>query len=311
MKADLHSALTDVYDAVGIRIICGFLDDVYKMAAWLEQRKELEIILHKDYIAWPKPNGYRSYHLCLRIRTGEMAGTLAEIQIRTMAIDFWATLEHRLKCKQRIPCEELIRRELKRCADEIAATDISMQTIRDMLETGFCEEGGKDGHQEEETTAYVRVGESQIVYQIPSDSYEGLMAVSYDSLRHPEVLTADATDITQLDIRLEDTVYTITSEDEGDRRTYYYQEKEVEMDNLRSRLKNLNATSFTKEQPAQKMEIEMAVYLDNENFQKVVIELYRYDGNECLAVVDGKPVSFVPRSDVVDLIETVYEIVLN
>ena len=138
-QEDLHSALTDVYDAIGIRIVCGFIDDVYKIAAWLEKREELEVIQRKDYFAHPKPNGYRSYHLCLRILKGSVAGTLAEIQIRTMAIDFWATLEHELKYKKKIPCEELIRKELKRCADEIAATDISMQTIRDMLENGFCE----------------------------------------------------------------------------------------------------------------------------------------------------------------------------
>lgn len=139
-KADLHSALNEVYDAVGIRIICGFVDDVYKVAAWIEKQAEIKIIQRKDYIAWPKSNGYRSYHLCLRICGGSAKGTLAEIQIRTMAIDFWATLEHQLKYKQKIPCEELIRKELKRCADEMAATDISMQTIRDMLESGFCEE---------------------------------------------------------------------------------------------------------------------------------------------------------------------------
>lgn len=144
-EADLDSALTDVYDAVGVRIICGFADDVYKIVAWLEEQEGLEIMERKDYIAWPKPNGYRSYHICLRICAGSAAGTLAEIQIRTMAIDFWATLEHKLKYKKEIPCEELIRKELKRCADEIAATDMSMQTIRDMLENGFC------GKQEEDT----------------------------------------------------------------------------------------------------------------------------------------------------------------
>lgn len=143
-KADRRSALTDVFDAVGIRIICGFVDDVYKVAKWLEGKKELEIVQSKDYIACPKPNGYRSYHLCLRICEGSAAGTLAEIQIRTMAIDFWATLEHQLKYKQKISCEELIRKELKRCADEIAATDMSMQTIRDMLENGLCEENEKN-----------------------------------------------------------------------------------------------------------------------------------------------------------------------
>lgn len=136
-NTDLHAALTDVYDAVGIRIVCGFVDDVYKIAAWLEKQETLKIIHRKDYFAWPKPNGYRSYHLCLQIRAGDTKGTMAEIQIRTMAIDFWATLEHQLKYKRKIPCEELIRKELKRCADEIAATDISMQTIRDMLENDF------------------------------------------------------------------------------------------------------------------------------------------------------------------------------
>lgn len=139
-ETNLASALSRVYDAVGIRIVCGFVDDVYQIARWLEGKAELKIIQSKDYIARPKPNGYRSYHLCLQIRHGCAAGTLAEIQIRTMALDFWATLEHQMKYKQKIPCEELIRAELKRCADEIAATDISMQTIRDMLEDGFCEQ---------------------------------------------------------------------------------------------------------------------------------------------------------------------------
>lgn len=171
--------------------------------------------------------------------------------------------------------------------------------------------GEEDDSGEKETTAYVRVGESQIIYQISSGSYENLMAVSYDSLRHPEVFSADTTGIRQIDITLEETVYTITSEDEDGRRIYYYQEKEVEIANLKSKLKNLNAAGFTEEQPTQKEEIRLVVYLDNENFPEVEIELYRVDGNECLAVVDGEPVSFVQRSDVVDLVEAVHGIVLN
>lgn len=134
LEVSLSSALTNVYDAVGIRIICGFIDDVYRVTQWLEEQPSLRIIKKKDYIAFPKPNGYRSYHLCLQICESDIAGTLAEIQIRTMALDFWATLEHQLKYKKEIPHEELIRSELKRCADEIAATDMSMQTIRDLLE---------------------------------------------------------------------------------------------------------------------------------------------------------------------------------
>lgn len=131
------SALTNVYDAVGVRIVCGFIDDVYRVAYWFEKNRKIEVLMRKDYYAYPKSNGYRSLHLCLRILEGEAAGVRAEIQIRTMAIDFWATLEHQLKYKKEIENEELIRSELKRCADEIAATDMSMQTIRDMLEKNF------------------------------------------------------------------------------------------------------------------------------------------------------------------------------
>ncbi len=76
-------------------------------------------------------------------------------------------------------------------------------------------------------------------------------------------------------------------------------------------LGNVRADSFTTEQPAQKEEIGVTVYLDNENDPEVCIELYRYDGNSCLAVIDGEPVSLVPRSDVMNLAEAVYGIVLN
>jgi hypothetical protein len=174
-------------------------------------------------------------------------------------------------------------------------------------------DGEDSDSEEEEITAYARVGESQIVYQISGDSYENLMAVSYDSLRHQEVFSADTTDIRQIDITLEGIDYTITSEEdeEDGRRIYYYQGKDVDMANFKGSLKKLNAVSFTKEQPAQKEEIRLVVYLDNENFPEVEIELYRYDGDECLAVVDGEPVSFVQRSAVVDLIEAVHGIVLN
>lgn len=167
--------------------------------------------------------------------------------------------------------------------------------------------------EEEEITSYVRVGESQIVYRISGDSYENLMAASYNSLRHQEVFSADTMDIRQIDITLEGLDYTITSEEdekEG-KRIYYYQGEDVDMESFKSSLKNLNAVSFTKEQPTQKEEIKLVVYLDNVNFPEVEIALYRYDGNECLAVVDGEPVSFVQRSAAVDLIEAVHVIVLN
>lgn len=140
LPQDGMTASTKIYDAVGVRIVCAFAEDVYKIADWLKNHPDIIIEKEKDYIAYPKENGYRSYHLKVRLRANN---TCAEIQIRTIATDFWATLEHQLKYKKDIPHEELIRSELKRCADEIASVDLSMQTIRDIIRTSISEENNR------------------------------------------------------------------------------------------------------------------------------------------------------------------------
>ena len=127
------AALNDVFDAVGVRAVCPFAEDVYRLVRWLKKQICIRIITEKDYCEYPKPNGYRSYHILLRMTEEEIKGCHAEIQIRTIANDFWATLEHQLKYKKDMPNEKLIRSELKRCADEIASVDLSMQTIRDII----------------------------------------------------------------------------------------------------------------------------------------------------------------------------------
>lgn len=132
----LESALTKVYDAAGMRIICAYIDDVYTVANMLKQYKELKVIKEKDYIKNPKPNGYRSYHIIFQLDldlAGEITPIYVEIQIRTIAMDFWSNLEHQMKYKKDIKNQEFIAQELKRCADEIATTDLNMQTIRDMI----------------------------------------------------------------------------------------------------------------------------------------------------------------------------------
>ena len=171
-------------------------------------------------------------------------------------------------------------------------------------------EDGEEDETEEEITAYARVGESQIVYQITGDSYETLMAAGYDDLRHYEVLTADFADVTGLDITLEGESYTITAEGSGDDKTFYYGEEELDIADLQSALEDMGAASFTDEEPSQKEEISLTVHLDNEAHPTVQIDLYRYDGEQCLAVLDGTPTSLVPRYTVVDLIEAVNAIVL-
>ena len=128
-----ETALHRLYDAVGIRVVCAFAEDVYCLVQWLHGRREFNIIEERDYYENPKSNGYRSYHILLEMADGEEQGYHAEIQVRTIANDFWAALEHRLKYKKDIPYENVIQDELKRCAFEIASVDASMQAIRDLL----------------------------------------------------------------------------------------------------------------------------------------------------------------------------------
>lgn len=127
-----ENAISKVNDAVGVRIICSFIDDIYKVSKWLEDQEEIKVLNIKDYIAYPKENGYRSYHMIINIKKYNLN---AEIQIRTIALDFWANLEHQMKYKKHIKNEDMIRGELKRCADEIASVDLSMQTIKDLIFT--------------------------------------------------------------------------------------------------------------------------------------------------------------------------------
>lgn len=196
--------------------------------------------------------------------------------------------------------------------DEVSDT-FTLHISRDPEELAKAEESESENEDdtEEEITAYMRVGDSPIIYRLYSESYSSLMRASCDDLRHAELLTADFADITQIDISLEDADYTITTDGSGDDRTYAYLETEVEIDDFRDALESLQADSFTDEAPAQKEEIRLTLHLDNEAFPTVEISLYRYDGSSCLAVVDGVPTALVERSQVVDLIEAVNAIVLN
>ncbi len=127
-----ESALSGVFDAIGLRIVCPFVDDVYTNAALIHALPGVTVIREKDYIKNAKSNGYRSYHMILKLSTEERP-LYAEVQLRTIAMDTWAALEHELKYKKDIADSELIIAELRRCANELAACDISMQTLRSMI----------------------------------------------------------------------------------------------------------------------------------------------------------------------------------
>ena len=126
-----ESALEKIHDAIGLRVVCAFLDDVYTIRDRLLALPRIRLVEEKDYIRHVKPNGYRSFHMIIIVDEK----IYAEIQLRTISMDTWAALEHHLKYKKEIGgSTTLISAELKRCADELASTDSSMQTLRDMIQ---------------------------------------------------------------------------------------------------------------------------------------------------------------------------------
>lgn len=123
-------------DVAGVRVICAFIDDIYKVADMLTVQDDIELIKTKDYIKNPKRNGYRSLHLILEVPvffSDHKQRIRVEVQIRTIAMDFWASLEHQVKYKKDIKDAENIVYELRACADVISRTDYHMQAIRDRI----------------------------------------------------------------------------------------------------------------------------------------------------------------------------------
>lgn len=138
-----HSALRVNRDSIGLRIVCNFIDDIYTCIDLIKQWDDVTVFKEKDYITNAKPNGYRSYHMILDMTVpdkdvdGNTPGHyFVEIQLRTIAMDTWASLEHEMKYKHQIKNPEMIGRELKRVADELASCDVSMQTIRQLIKEG-------------------------------------------------------------------------------------------------------------------------------------------------------------------------------
>ena len=133
-----ESAMKNVFDAAGVRLVCPFIQDIDRTAELIRAIPGVQIQTEKDYIRSPKPNGYRSYHMILsmplRFLGNSQKTVWLEVQLRTIAMDCWANIEHQLKYKQNIPDQALLLQELKRCADEITSTDLSLQTIRELIE---------------------------------------------------------------------------------------------------------------------------------------------------------------------------------
>lgn len=135
IELDVETIEKNITDIAGVRVICSFPDDIYALADYFLQQDDITLIERKDYIKNPKPNGYRSLHLIVEVPIflhNEKRPMKVEVQLRTIAMDFWASVEHKLRYKKDLP-EDLQKElydELSACAEESANLDIRMQAIK-------------------------------------------------------------------------------------------------------------------------------------------------------------------------------------
>ena len=137
LEVSLENMINCLDDVAGIRVICSFVDDIYAVADMLVRQDDIRVIAVKDYIKNPKPNGYRSYHMIIEIPvffSDSKRPMRVEVQIRTIAMDFWASLDHQLKYKKDLGESGEIEQDLRQCADIISQTDNKMLEIRQRIE---------------------------------------------------------------------------------------------------------------------------------------------------------------------------------
>ena len=145
LPMDMAAVEENLYDVAGIRVICPFINDIYCLADCLLQQDDVTLIEKKDYIKNPKENGYRSLHLIVEtpiFLQDEKRLMKVEVQLRTIAMDFWASLEHRMRYKKNLNPElsEMLSTELKDCAETSARLDIRVGRVKDVIEKNTAEE---------------------------------------------------------------------------------------------------------------------------------------------------------------------------
>lgn len=135
LQPNIEAIEANIHDIAGIRVICSYVDDIYRISNWLLEQDDIRLIEKKDYIERPKANGYRSLHLIIEVPVflhNRKKWMKVEVQLRTIAMDFWASLEHKAYYKKDVPSdiEQEISDDLKKCADISAELDLQMQEIK-------------------------------------------------------------------------------------------------------------------------------------------------------------------------------------
>lgn len=138
-EVTIENMVEKLSDIAGIRIICSFMQDIYQIADMLARQEDVTVLYVKDYIKQPKPNGYKSYHMVVTmpiyLTDGPME-TKVEIQIRTVAMDFWASLEHKIYYKYEGNAPAFLQAELKACADMVDMLDAKMFSLNQSILAG-------------------------------------------------------------------------------------------------------------------------------------------------------------------------------
>ena len=135
-ESTIDNMVRHVNDIAGIRIICSFTSDIYRIAEMIGQQKDIQVIAVKDYITYPKASGYKSYHMIVTVPvylSDRIVDTKVEIQIRTVAMDFWASLEHKIHYKFEGDAPEHIRSELVECAKMVSDLDSRMLSLNEEI----------------------------------------------------------------------------------------------------------------------------------------------------------------------------------
>ena len=149
-EISIDSIQNNIYDIAGIRVVCSFPEDIYRLAEKICMQDDIKLLNKKDYIKNPKPNGYRSLHLILEVPvffTEEKKRLPVEVQLRTIAMDFWASIEHKLRYKKNLPesVSADISESLRKCSEEINEMDFRMQAINRWIELSKVEGFSEDG----------------------------------------------------------------------------------------------------------------------------------------------------------------------
>ena len=137
-ETSIENMVKYVNDIAGVRLICSFTSDIYKLAEMIGNQSDLKVLSIKDYIKNPKESGYKSYHMLVSVPiflSDSVVDTKVEIQIRTTAMDFWSVLEYQLLYKKNVKGADKVGKELKSYSDEIAALDQKMLKLRNRIES--------------------------------------------------------------------------------------------------------------------------------------------------------------------------------